>query len=73
MSDLRLLWLVFRYPDRTALARSVDDAAVFVRLRSLECRGLVWRHRGHDRLTRHGRDALAMTLALVRLVSRTRT
>jgi DNA-binding PadR family transcriptional regulator len=62
--------LVCRYPNPTALARKVQDGAVFAGLRSLECRGFVTRHRDHYRLTRRGRDRLAMARAIARLVSR---
>jgi hypothetical protein len=71
MSEARLLWLVFRYPHPTGLARKVQDGIVFSGLRSLECRGLITRQSDHYRLTRRGRDALTMTCAIVRLVSRT--
>lgn len=67
MSEARLLWLVFRYPNPTALARKVHDGAMFPGLRTLETRGLITRRRDRYRLTRQGRDALAMTHALSRL------
>jgi len=71
MSETRLLSLVTRYPHPTALARHVRDGSVFVALRRLEARGFVRRRRGQFRLTKRGRDELAMTHALVRLVGRT--
>jgi DNA-binding PadR family transcriptional regulator len=70
MSEVRLLALVSRYPHPTALARNVQDGTLFPVLRSLECRGLVSRHRGHYRLTRRGLDELAMARAIARLVTR---
>ena len=70
MSEAVLLSLVSSYPNLTALARKVQDGAVFAGLRSLECRGFVTRYRDHYRLTRRGRDELAMTCAIARLVSR---
>jgi DNA-binding PadR family transcriptional regulator len=70
MSEVRLLALVSRYPHPTALARKVQDGALFLTLRSLECRGFVRRHRGQYRLTRRGRDELAMARAIARLVAR---
>jgi hypothetical protein len=60
--------LVARYPHPGALARRAGDGWVFPALRSLESRGLVWRQRGHYRLTRRGRDELAMGRALARLL-----
>lgn len=71
MSEARLLWLVFRYSNPTVLARKVQDGALFPRLRTLECRGLVTCRRDRYRLTRQGRDALAMTYAIARLVTQT--
>ena len=47
------------------------DGAVFAGLRSLESRGFVTRSRDHYRLTRRGRDELAMACAIARLVART--
>jgi DNA-binding PadR family transcriptional regulator len=70
MSEVRLLALVSRYPHPTALARKVQDGALFVALRSLERRGFLRRHRGQYRLTRRGRDELAMARAIARLVAR---
>jgi Mn-dependent DtxR family transcriptional regulator len=71
MSEARLLWLVLRYPHPTALARRVRDGRVFAGLRRLEACGLVTRRRGEYRLTRRGRDELAMTHALTRMLART--
>jgi DNA-binding PadR family transcriptional regulator len=71
MSEARLLSLVLRYPHPTALARHVRDGSLFAALRRMEARGLVRRHRAQYRLTRRGRDELAMTRALARLVART--
>ena len=70
MSEALLLSLVCSYPNLTALTRRVQDGAVFAALRSLECRGFVTRYRDHYRLTRRGRDELAMACAIARLVSR---
>lgn len=72
MSEARLLWSVQRYPHPTALARHVRDGSVFGALRRMEARGLVRRKRGEYRLTKRGRDELAMTRALARLVARAR-
>jgi DNA-binding PadR family transcriptional regulator len=69
MSEARLLWLVARYPHRAALARRVRDGSVFDGLRRLEARGCLRRQRDQYRLTRAGRDELALTLALLRLVA----
>ena len=52
------------YPNLTALARKVQDGAVFAALRSLEGRGFVTRYRDDYRLTRRGRDELAMACAI---------
>ena len=71
MSEAWLLSLVFRYPHPKALARKVQNGAVIAGLRSLERRGLVKRYRDHYRLTRRGRDELAMACAIARLVWRT--
>ena len=70
MSEALLSSLVSRYPHPTALARKVQNGAVFAGLRSLECRGFVKRYRDHYRLTRRGRDELAMAFAIARLVWR---
>jgi Mn-dependent DtxR family transcriptional regulator len=69
MSEARLLWLVARYPNATALARRVHDHSAFDVLRRLEARGYVRRQRDQYRLTRNGRNELAMTLAVLRLVN----
>ena len=71
MSEARLLSLVMSYPHPTALARQVCDGSVFAALRRLEAHGYVGRRRGQYRLTRHGREELAMTLALTALAART--
>jgi DNA-binding PadR family transcriptional regulator len=70
MSEARVLSLVAQYPHRTALARRARDGSLFPALRHLEARGFVWRQRDRYRLTRRGREELAMTSALVRLVTR---
>ncbi|HET7857020.1 MAG TPA: hypothetical protein VFL41_11245 [Gaiellaceae bacterium] len=70
MSEARVLWFVDRYPHPSALARRVRRAGLFAGLRRLEARGLVIRRRGTYRLTRRGRDELALTLALTRLLTR---
>ena len=59
-----MLSLVERYPHRVALARRARDGSVFVALLRLEARGLLWRTRDHYRLTRRGRDELAVLRAL---------
>jgi DNA-binding PadR family transcriptional regulator len=70
MSEARLLSLVLRYPHRTALARHAPDGSVFEALRRLEARGLVRRQRSLYRLTRLGRDELALARAVTRLIAR---
>ena len=70
MSETRLLWLVARYPHATALARRAGDGSLFPLLRRLEARGYVRRQRDQYRLTRNGRNELAMTFALMRLAPR---
>ncbi len=66
MSEARLLSLVERYPHPTALARRVRDGSLFVGLRRLEARGFLTRRRGQYRLTRTGRNELALLHALAR-------
>jgi DNA-binding PadR family transcriptional regulator len=68
MSEAGLLWLLFKYSNPTALARKVQDGALFPGLPSLECRGLLTCRRDRYRLTRRGREALEMTCAIARLV-----
>lgn len=68
MSEARLLSLVERYPHPTALARRVREASLFAGLRRLEARGFLTRRRGQYRLTRRGRDELALVRALARLI-----
>ena len=70
MSEAWLLSMVFRYPHPKALARKARNGAVVGGLRSLERRGFVKRYRDHYRLTRRGRNELAMALAISRLVWR---
>jgi DNA-binding PadR family transcriptional regulator len=67
MSEARLLSLVERYPQPTALARRARDGSLFVGLRRLEARGFLTRRRGLYRLTPRGRDELALLRALARL------
>jgi DNA-binding PadR family transcriptional regulator len=69
MYEAWLLSLVERYPQRVALARHTHDGSVFAALRGLEDRGLLRCRRDHYRLTRRGRDELAWTRALTRLVN----
>ena len=69
MSEARLLWLVARYPNATAPARRVRGGSAFDGLRRLEALGYVRRQRDQYRLTRNGRNELAMTLAVLRLVT----
>jgi DNA-binding PadR family transcriptional regulator len=71
MAEGRVLSLVLRYPHPTALARRARDGGVFTALRRLEARGLVTRRRGQYRLTGRGRQELAMTRAVARLLART--
>lgn len=73
MSEARLLWFVLRYPHPTALARHVRDGRAFAAIRRLEAGGLVTRRRGEYRLTRRGRDELAITQAVTRLLVGTRS
>jgi Mn-dependent DtxR family transcriptional regulator len=70
MSEARLLWSVLRYPHPTSLARHLRDGRAFAALRCLEAGGLVTRRRGQYRLTRRGRDELATSLTVTRLLSR---
>lgn len=69
MSEARLLTFVLRYPHPTALARHVRDGYALAAIRRLEAHGLVTRRRGLYRLTRRGRDELATTQAVRRLLS----
>jgi DNA-binding PadR family transcriptional regulator len=71
MSEARLLALVSKYPHPTALARRAGDASLFAALHRLERHGLVTRRRRLYWLTRRGRDELAMTRALARILART--
>ena len=71
MLQARLLWLVLQYPHPTALARRVRSGSLFASLARLEACGFVRRQRGEYKLTRRGRDELAMTRALARLMVRT--
>jgi hypothetical protein len=68
MSEAWLMSMVSRYPHPKALARKAQNGAVIASLRSLERRGLVKRYPDHYRLTRRGRNELAMALAISRLV-----
>jgi DNA-binding MarR family transcriptional regulator len=67
MSEVEVLALVARWPHPVALARHVRDSTLFPVLRRLEGRGFLWRQRDEYRLTRSGRDELALTVALIRL------
>jgi hypothetical protein len=67
MSEIWLLSLVERYPDRTALARRARDG-LFEALTRLEDRGLLWRERDRFRLTRRGRNELALAHSLIQLL-----
>jgi DNA-binding PadR family transcriptional regulator len=69
MSEAMVLSLVERSPHHVALARRARDGSLFGALHRLEAQGLVRRQRDHYRLTRRGRDELAMTRALLRLVT----
>lgn len=64
MSEGRLLSLVARYPHPTALARRTRDNSMFMTLHRLEAGGFLSRSAGNYRLTRRGRDELAMTRAV---------
>ena len=70
MSEAWVLSLVSRYPHRVALARRARDGSLFAVLRRLETRGYLRRQQDRYRLTRRGRDELAVTLALMRLANR---
>jgi hypothetical protein len=70
MSEARLLSLVSRYPHPTALLRHARGVSVFTGLGRLEHKGLVWRRGGQYRLTRSGRNELALTRRLDRLAAR---
>jgi hypothetical protein len=73
MSEAQLLVLVTKYGHPRALARHARDGSVFAALRRLEGRGYVTRAHGQFRLTGRGRDELAATQVLMRLVARTRS
>jgi hypothetical protein len=73
MSEVWLLSLVSMHPHQRALARKAQKAGVFPGLRSLERRGLVTCYRDQYRLTRRGRDELAMAYAISRLVWRSKS
>jgi hypothetical protein len=70
MSETRVLFLVAQSPHPVAIARRARDSSLFPVLRGLESRGLLYHRQGLYRLTRRGRDELAMTRALIRLSSR---
>ena len=70
MSEARVLWLVWRYPHPSALARHARDGSVFAALRRLEAHGFVRRRPTRYQLTRYGKDELAMALAVARLATR---
>lgn len=65
MSEIGVLFLVAQCPHRVALARRVRDGSLFPALRSLEARGHIWREEGQYRLTRRGRNELALTRTLI--------
>jgi DNA-binding PadR family transcriptional regulator len=67
MSEAMVLALVERCPNGVALARRARDGSLFGALLRLEALGLLWRQRDHYRLTRRGRDELAMIRALLQL------
>jgi hypothetical protein len=67
MSELGILFLVAQYPNPLAIARRVRDGSVFPALRHLEASGLLWRQQNQYRLTRRGREELALTTALLLL------
>jgi hypothetical protein len=67
MSELGVLFLVARYPHQVALARRVRGSSLFPALRHLEARGFLWRQQGQYRLTRRGRNELALTRAVLYL------
>jgi DNA-binding PadR family transcriptional regulator len=64
-----VLLLVSLYPHRVALAKRAHGGSVFTVISRLEARGYVRRQQDRYRLTRQGRDELALTLALLRLVT----
>ena len=64
-----MLWFVNRYPHPSALARRAGGG-LFGALGRLEARGLVTRRHGAYRITRRGRDELAMSAAVTRLLVR---
>jgi hypothetical protein len=72
MTEAHLLSLISRYPHPTALLRHARGLSVFAGLRRLEHQGLVWRRDGQYRLTRSGRNELALTRGLNRLAARLR-
>ena len=70
MSEAWVLSLVERYAHPRALARRARGGALFATLRRLESQGLVRLHDDRYRLTRRGRNELAMTRAVIRIVLR---
>ena len=68
MTEAGVLSLVARYPQRVALARRARDGSLFAALSRLEAGGYVRRLQDGYRVTRRGREELAMTVALARLV-----
>ncbi len=70
MSESALLALVAAHPHPRALARRAGEAPLFTGLRRLERAGLVSRRRGLYRITRRGRDELALERALSVRVTR---
>ena len=72
MSEAWVLSLVERHPRRVALARHTHDGSVFAALRGLEARGLLRCRQDVYRLTRRGREELAWTRAVARLLNASR-
>ncbi|HWJ33209.1 MAG TPA: hypothetical protein VNR59_12810 [Gaiellaceae bacterium] len=67
MSEAWVLTLVSRYPHRVALARRAQNGSLFAVLSRLEARGFLRRRQDRYRLTRRGREELALTFALAQL------
>jgi hypothetical protein len=67
MSELGVLFLVARYPHPVALSRRTRDSSLFPALRRLEARGFLWRRQGQYRVTRRGRNELALSRAVIDL------
>ena len=62
--------MIERYPHPSALFRQARGGSIFAALQRLETTGLVRRREDRYRLTRQGRNELAINRALLRLITR---